>query len=165
VRAVLIGRLTQRGDDLIISAELVDVRDNRRLWGEQYNRKLSDIIVVQTDIAREISENLRLRLSSQDKTQLAKRYTDNSEAYQLYLLGQYHLRKLSKEGFEKALDYFEQAINKDPAYAPAYVGVAVIYGNLGLRGLMPPKDAQQKAEAATRKALQLADTLAEAHAS
>jgi len=165
VRAVLIGRLTQRGDDLIISAELVDVRDNRRLWGEQYNRKLSDIIVVQTDIAREISENLRLRLSSQDKTQLAKRYTENSEAYQLYLLGQYHLRKLSKEGFEKGLEYFEQAIIKDPAYAPAYVGVAVVYGNLGLRGLMPPKEAQQKAESATQKALQLDETLAEAHAS
>jgi TolB-like protein len=165
VRVVLMGRLTEQGDSLVISTELVDVRDNRRLWGEQYNRKLSDIIVVQTDIAREISENLRLRLSSQDKKQLAKRYTENSEAYQGYLLGQYHLRKLSKEGFEKALEYFEQAINKDPAYAPAYVGVAVTYGHLGLRGLMPPNEAQQKAEAATRKALQLDDTLAEAHTS
>src|SRR5206468_213609 len=86
-------------------------------------------------------------------------------AYQLYLLGRYHSRKLTKEGFEKALEYFEQAINKDPAYAPAYVGVAVIYSELGLRGLMPPKEAQQKAESAALKALQLDDNLADAHAS
>lgn len=165
VRAVLMSRFVLQGDNLTISTELVDVRDNRRLWGEQYNRKLSDIIVVQTEIAREISQNLLLRLSSQDKKQLAKRYTENSEAYQLYLLGQYHLRKLSKEGFEKALEYFEQAINKDPAYASAYVGVAAVYHHLGLRGLMPPKEAQPKAESAVRKALQLDDTLAEAHVS
>jgi len=165
VRAVLIGRLTKQGDILVISTELVDVRDNRRLWGEQYSRKLSDLLVVEAEIAQEISENLRLRLTGEERKQLAKRYTDNSEAYQLYLLGQYHLRKLSKEGFAKALEYFEQAINKDPAYAPPYVGVAGIYGHLGLRGLMPPKEAQQKAESATRKALQLDDTLAEAHAS
>ena len=165
VRAVLISRLDQQGDNLAISTELVDVRDNRRLWGEQYNRKLSDIIVVQSEIAREISENLRLRLSSQDKKQLAKRYTENGDAYQLYLLGQYHLRKASKEGFENALKYFEQAIIKDPAYAPAYTGVAEVYGHLGLRGLMAPKEAQQRAESATRKALELDDTLAEAHVS
>ena len=165
VGAVLISRFVQQGDDLTISTELVDVRDNRRLWREQFNRKLSDIIVVQTEISRGIAENLRLRLNSQDKSQLAKRYTENSEAYQLYLLGQYHLRKLTKEGFEKSLEYFEQAINKDAAYAPAYVGVASVYGHLGLRGLMRPKEAQQKAESATQKALQLDDTLAEAHVS
>ena len=165
VRAVLISRLDQQGDNLAISTELVDVRDNHRLWGEQYNRKLSDIIVVQSEIAREISENLRLRLSSQDKKQLAKRYTENSDAYQLYLLGQYHLRKASKEGFENALKYFEQAIIKDPAYAPAYTGVAEVYGHLGLRGLMAPKEAQERAESATRKALELDDSLAEAHVS
>src|SRR6266536_251439 len=165
VRAVLVSRLVQKGDNLAISTELVDVRDNRRLWGEQYNRKLSDIIVVQSEIAREISENLRLRLSSQDKKQLAKRYTENSEAYQLYLLGQYHLRKASKEGFENALKYFEQAIIKDPAYAPAYTGVAEVYGHLGLRGLMAPKEAQERAESAMRKALELDDSLAEAHVS
>src|SRR5207302_4739792 len=89
VRAVLMGRLTQQGDNISISTELVDVGDNRRLWGEQYKGKLTDIIVVQTEIAREISENLRLRLTREDKKQLAKRYTENTEAYQLYLLGRY----------------------------------------------------------------------------
>ncbi|MDQ2921704.1 MAG: protein kinase, partial [Acidobacteriota bacterium] len=165
VRAVLIGRLKQQGDGLVISTELVDVRDNRRLWGEQYERKLADIQGVQKEISRDISENLRLRLTGDDRRQLAKPYTANSEAYQLYLLGQYHLRKLSKEGLAKALEYFEQAIDKDPGYAPAYVGVAVTYHRFGVLGMMHPKEAQQKAESATLKALQLDDNLAEAHVS
>jgi TolB-like protein/Tfp pilus assembly protein PilF len=164
VRAVLMTRLVHQGDNLAISTELVSVRDNRRLWGEQYSLKVSDILAIQDEIAREISEKLGLRLG-QEKKGLAKRYTESSEAYQLSLLGQYHLRKLSKEGFAKGLEYFEQAINKDPAYAPAYVGVANIYHNLGIRGLMSPNEAQQKAEQATRRALLLDDTLAEAHVS
>ena len=164
VAAVLMSRLLHQGDDLAISTELVSVRDNRRLWGGRYRRKMSDILDVQDEIAREISARLGLRLD-QERKRLAKRYTESSEAYQLYLLGQYHVRKLSKEGFAKGLEYFQQAINKDPAYAPAYVGVANIYHALGSLGLMSPNEAQQKAESATRRALLLDDTFAEAHVS
>ncbi len=164
VRAVLISRFVQQQGNLTISTELVSVRDNRRLWGEQYSRTVSDILGVQDEIAQEISRKLGLRLDQETKP-LAKRYTESSAAYQLYLLGQYHLRKLSKEGFAKGLAYFEQAINKDSTYALAYVGVANIYLTLGYRGLMSPNEAQQKAESATRRALLLDETLAEAHVS
>ncbi len=128
-------------------------------------RAPADILQVPEEISRAISEKLRPRLSGEEKKQLAKRYTENSEAYDLYMMGRYHWRKLSKEGFEKSLGYYEQAIEKDPAYAPAYFGVASIYHEWGGRGMTPPKEAQQKAESATRKALQLDDTLAEAHVS
>ena len=112
VRAVLIGRLTQQGDGLAISTELVDVRDNRRLWGEQYSRKLSGILVVQEEIARKISEGLRLRLTGEEKKQLAKQYTENTEAYLLYNLGRQNFNKYTKEAFEKSIEYYEQAIEK-----------------------------------------------------
>jgi serine/threonine-protein kinase len=163
VRAVLMGRLTKQGDNLVISAELVDVRDNRRLWGGQYNRKLSDILVVQDEIAREISGNLRLRLSAQDKKQLAKQYTQNNEAYLLYSLGRYYFRQNTKEGFEKSIESFEQAIKIDPNYALAYTGLALTYQWMGTRGFSPSKEYEQKLEWASLKALQLDDTLAEAH--
>jgi RHS repeat-associated protein len=106
VRAVLQGRITQRGDTLSVSAELVDVADNSHLWGEQYNRKLADALAVQNDIAAQISDKLRLKLSSQQKTRLAKRQTDNPEAYQLYLKGRFYAGKLTPEAIEKGLDYF-----------------------------------------------------------
>src|SRR2546427_3160236 len=163
VRAVLMGRMTQRGDDLAITAELVDVRDNRRLWGGQYNRKLSDILVVPDEIAREISGNLRLRLSAQDKNQLAKHYTENNAAYLLYSLGNYYFRQNTKEGFEKSIEYFEQAIKIDPNYALAYAGLAFTYQYMGTRGFSPPKESDQKVEWAALKALQIDDTLAEGH--
>ena len=165
VRAVLIGRMTQRGDDVTISVELVDVTDNRRLWGEQYNRKLSDILVVQDEIARKITEGLRLRLTGEEKQQLAKQYTASAEAYQLYILGKYSSRQMTKEGFEKGVEYFEQAIKIDPNYALAYTELAVTYQFMMSRGFLPPKEYDQKVEWAALKALQLDDTLAEAHAS
>src|SRR5204863_1182250 len=164
VRAVLMGRLTQQGDRLLISTELVDVRDNRRLWGEQYNRKLADVIIVQTEIAQEISQNLRLRLSPQDQKQLAKRDTENAEAYRLYMLGVYsHRGNPGKEQMEASIGYFEQAIKIDPHYALAYVGLALVYRDFGFRGFWIPKDASQKAEWAALKAVELDETLAEAH--
>ena len=166
VQAVLIGRLTQHGDDLLISAELVDVRDNRQLWGDQYNRKLPDILVVQTEIAQAISQSLRLRLNSQDQKQLAKHYTENTEAYRLYNLGRYSLRggqEKEKERLEQSVKYFEQAIRIDPRYALAYVGLADAYHQFGFRGFWIPKDAWQKAEWEALKAVELDDTLAEAH--
>jgi serine/threonine protein kinase/TolB-like protein/Flp pilus assembly protein TadD len=164
VRAVLIGRMTQRGDSLAISAELVDVSDNRRLWGEQYSRKLSDILAVQDEIAREIAERLRLRLSNEDKKHLAKHYTEDTEAYRLYILGTYELRRgEGKEGFEQSIEYFEQAIRIDPNYALAYVGLQDTYHQLGFRGFWLPKEAGQKAEWSALKAVELDDTLPEAH--
>ena len=163
VRTLLMGRLVQRGDELSISVELVDVRDNRRLWGEQYNRKLSDITAVQTEIAQQISEKLRLRLTGEEKKRLTKRYTESGEAYQLYMMGRYYARKRTKEGWEKSIEYFNQAIQKDPAYAPAYAELAHTYNNLGFAGLWSPIEARQKEEWATLKAMELDDTLAEAH--
>jgi serine/threonine protein kinase/Tfp pilus assembly protein PilF len=163
VRAVLMGRLTQQGDGLAISAELVDVRDNRRLWGEQYSRKLSDILVVQEEIAREISEGLRLRLTGEEKKQLAKQHTENTEAYLHYSLGRYSSRQMTKEGFEKSIESFEQAVKIDPNYALAYVGLASTYQFMGSRGFSPSKEYEQKVEWAALKALQLDETLAEAH--
>ena len=164
VRAVVMGRLTQRGDDLTISVELVDLRDNRHLWGQQYNRKLADITAVQAEIAQEISERLRLPLSIDEKKRLSKRYTENSEAYQLFLMGRYHRRTRSEKGLQKSIELFEQAIKKDPNYAPAYAGLAQTYSLLGYTGMLPPKEARQKEEWATLKALEIDNDLAEAHA-
>jgi serine/threonine-protein kinase len=163
VRAVLMGRMTKRGDDVTISAELVDVSDNRRLWGEQYSRKLSDILVVQEEIAREISEGLRLRLTGEEKKLLAKQHTENTEAFLLYSLGNYSSRPMTKEGFEKGIEFFEQAIKVDPNYALAYARLASTYQFMGSRGFSPSKKYEQKVEWAALKALQLDDTLAEAH--
>src|SRR5205823_6170389 len=144
VRAILIGRMTQRGDDLTISTELVDVRDNRRLWGEQYNRKLSDMLIVQSEIAREISERLRPRLTGAEKTQVAKHHTENAEAYQLYLKGRYHLDKRRAPDAEKAIKYYEQAVALDPNYALAHVGLAEAYSSLSDLGAALPKDVMSK---------------------
>jgi serine/threonine-protein kinase len=163
VGAVLLGRMIQQGDDVTISAELVDVSDNRRLWGEQYNRKRSDILVVQEEIARQITEGLRLRLTGEEKKQLAKQYTQNNEAYLHYSLGNYYFRKNTKEGFEKSIEAFEQAIKIDPNYALAYAGIAGSYQFMGTRGFAHPKEYEQKVEWAALKALQLDETLAEAH--
>ena len=115
-RAVVAGRVLQRGDTLIIRAELVDVANESQIWGAQYNRKLSDIFSVQEEIAQEISEKLRLRLTSHERKRLTKRYTQNAEAYQLYLKGRYHWNRRTEEGLKKGIQYFEQAIAKDPGY-------------------------------------------------
>jgi eukaryotic-like serine/threonine-protein kinase len=162
VKAVLLGRLAQHGDNLSISAELVDVRDNHRLWGDQYNRKLSDIIVVQTEMTREISENLRLPLSSQDKKQLAKRYTENTEAYLLYQQGREYVRIRTREGTEKGIKSLEEAIKKDPAFALARVWLAIAYSDPS--SPLPYNEVRQKVESLLLKALELDSELAEAHA-
>ena len=162
VKAVLVSRLTLLGDDLSISTELVDARDNRRLWAERYNRKLSDIMVVQIEITREISENLRLRLSDQDKKHLAKRYTENTEAYQLYLLGREYWRRRTREGTDKAIKCLEDAIKKDPAFALARVWLAIAYESPS--SPLTYKEARPKEESLLLKALELDGELAEAHA-
>src|SRR5439155_20893516 len=119
---VVTGRIVERGDQLIVSAELIDARTNHNLWGDQYDRKLSDLLAVQQDITGAISAKLRERLSGEIVKQLAKGGTNNPEAYQLYLKGRYYWEKRTPETLQKAKDYFNQAIERDPNYALAYVG-------------------------------------------
>jgi eukaryotic-like serine/threonine-protein kinase len=165
VEALVMGRVIQRGNDLSVSAELVDAREDKQLWGEQYSRKLADIHSVQQEIATAVSGNLRVRLTSEEKTRLNKPSTTNSEAYQLYLKGRYHANQTTATELKKAIDYFEQAINKDPSYALAYAGLADAYSALGGGWqFLAPSDSFPKAKAAAMKALELDDTLAEAHA-
>jgi TolB-like protein/Tfp pilus assembly protein PilF len=167
VQAVLTGTVVQHGDGLSISAELIEVRNNRHLWGEQYNRKLVDILALQDEISTEISEKLRLKLTGEEKKRLAKRYTENTEAYQLYLKGRYYWNKKTPAGFDKGIEYLQQAIEADPNYAPAYAALAELYTNLANYNfaLMPPTEASVKAKAAARKAIEIDDHLAAAHAS
>ncbi len=165
VDAVLIGRVQQRGDALLVGAELVDVQNGWQLWGEQYNRRFADIFAVEEEIAREISEKLRVRLTGEDRSRLAKRYTASTEAYQDYLRGRYHWNRLSEEGLRKGIEYFERAIQRDPHYALAYTGLADSYGLLGFFGLAPAAAVMPKAKEAARRAIEIDDGLAEAHAS
>ena len=160
VGAVLTGRIVQRGDALSIRADLIDTRDNSEIWGENFERKTSEILSVQQDITARISE--RLRLSGEDKQQLARRETANPEAYQLYLKGRYFASKFTKDGADKGLDYFRQAIAADPNYALAYQGLAAYYSIID-DVFVPARDAEPKAKAAALKALELDDRLAESH--
>src|SRR2546423_2298610 len=165
VRAVLTGRLVERGDDLLIIAELVDVEDNKRLWGGQYNRKSADILNLQGEIAREISEKLRLKLTGEQRERLTKPQTESAEAYQLYLQGRYYWHKFTDEARIKSGEYFQRAIEKDPNYALAYAGLSDSYAVMAFFGQMPPKEAWQKSEEAAVKALAIDDALGEAHLS
>ncbi|HUS09974.1 MAG TPA: tetratricopeptide repeat protein [Pyrinomonadaceae bacterium] len=167
VSAVLLGRIIQRGDNLTISAELVDVRDNKLLWGEQYDRKMSDLLATQREIAREIVEKLKIKVSGEEKG-LDKHYTENNEAYQLYLKGRFYWNKRTEEGMRKSLEYYQQSIERDPNFALAYSGLADAYDLLGApdaSGAMPPHEAMPKAKAAALKALEIDDALAEPHVS
>jgi serine/threonine protein kinase/Tfp pilus assembly protein PilF len=165
VRAVFKGRVMRRGDDLDISVELIDARDNSHIWGGQYNRKSSDIFALQGEVAKEITTMLRMRLTGEDEKRMAKTYTANPEAYQDYLRGRYWWSKRTQEGLNKGIEYFQQAITKDPTYALAYSGLADSYPLLAVYGFVAPKEAFPRAKDAALKALQLDNTLAEAHAS
>jgi eukaryotic-like serine/threonine-protein kinase len=164
-RAVLTGRVMQRGDTLLISTELMDVAKLSQLWGAQYNRKMADILVLQEEIAREIAEKLRLQLTGEERKRLTKRATGNMEGYQIYLKGRFWLGKRTPEGLGKAIEYFQQAIAKDPTYALAYAGLAECYSWLPALAFVPPKEAYPRAKEAALKALEIDDTLAEAHTS
>ncbi len=164
VGAVMTGRMLQQGDNLIVSVELVNVADGTQLWGKQYNRQANDLAAVQQEIARDISERLRLRLSGEER-QLNKGGTSNTEAYQLYLRGRYYWNKRSADGIKKALEEFQQAIDRDPNYALAYVGLADCYLVLEQYAGTPASETLPKARAAVDRALQLEDSLAEAHTS
>jgi len=164
VRAVLTGRVMQREDNLSISAELVDVRDNSHLWGGQYNRRSSELLSVQEEIARQISDNLRLKLTGEDRTKLARHPTENIQAYRAYMKGRYFWNQRGA-ALLKATKSFEEALVEDPQYALAYTGLADSYSLLGFYGYLDPREASPKAMAAVKRALELEDSLGEAHAS
>ena len=165
IGAVLTGRVFQRGEILVIGAELVDVASGSQVWGQQFKRKLADIFEIQDEIATEICEKLRLKLTGDEQSRLTRRYTEDPAAYQLYLKGRYCWNQRTEEGMRKAIDYFSQAIEKDPSYARAYTGLGDGYTMLSIYDALPPKDSFPKAKAAQRRALEIADDLAEAHAS
>ena len=162
VRAVLTGLIAQRGDALSISVELMDAQDGSRLWGAQYERRLADLIVVQEEITERITAGLRLKLTEAQSKRLGKRYTENAEAYQLYLRGRHMFLQLTPEGSSKALDHFRHAIELDPGYALAYAGVGYVYA-VGAGTYEEPGAAMRKARQASLQALKLDEALPQAH--
>jgi TolB-like protein/Tfp pilus assembly protein PilF len=165
VQAVLTGRVTQRGDGLSINVELINAQDNSQIWGQKYNRKLADVFAVQEEMAREISEKLRLKLSGPERQQLAKHPTENLKAFQYYMQGRSYAQRRTREDINTAIRYCEKALQEDPNYALAYAGLGDSYSQLGVRSYIAPIEGRQKAEEAARKALMLDENLAEAHAS
>jgi len=163
VDALLTGRVVQHGDTIQVSAELTNVQDNTEIWGEQYERKSSDIISLQQQIAGDIAEKLRSKLSGTERQQVTKQGTQNPEAYQLYVKGRYYWNKRTNADIQTAISYFNQAIDKDPGYALAYAGMADAYAVLGNYG-SDPNDVTPKSNAAAEKALELDPTLARPHA-
>ena len=164
VQAVLNGRVMQRGDQLTLNLELIDTATENVIWSEQYDRKQSDIISLQSEIARDVSSKLKAKLSGADEKKLAKNYTANPEAYQLYLKGRFYWNKRTADGLNQAAVYYKQAIEKDPAYALAYSGLAETYVLFPNYSVTAPKDIMPQAKAAALKALELDDSIAEAHA-
>jgi serine/threonine-protein kinase len=166
VRAVLTGRLLQRGDTLVVGAELVDVEDGSQLWGGQFTRRLSGIFQLQEEISNEITDGLRLRLSGDEKKRLARPQTTEGDAYHEYLKGRYLLNKRTAGALSRAVAHFEAAIAKDPRYAAAHAGLGDAYALSAAVGLniVPPREAIARANAAAARALDLDETLGEAHA-
>lgn len=165
VRVVVTGRVIQRGENLVVSAELIDVAAGSQLWGERYHRKVSDVFTLEEELAHKISESLRMKLSGEEKSRLAKRFTENTEAYQLYLRGRHHWIKRTPDHIKMGVDFFQQAIQKDPAYALAYSGLADCYSILGLYSLLPTKETLARAKAAAVASVAFDDELAEGHTS
>ena len=163
VQAILNGRVLQRADQVLLSVELVDARTGNLLWGEQYNRRMTDLLSLQSEIARDVSSKLKLKLSGPEEQKIAKNYTQNPEAYQLYLRGRYHWNKRTVADLRKSIEYFQQAIDKDPSYGLAYAAVAEGYALFPAYGAGSPDEAYPKARAAALKALEMDETLAEAH--
>jgi TolB-like protein/Flp pilus assembly protein TadD len=164
VDAVMTGRLAQIGDNLTISVELVDVRNNKLLWGEQYDRKMTDLLVTQREIATAITQKLQLKLSG-GETGLTKKYTNNNEAYQFYLKGRFYWNKRDAENLKKAIEQFNAAADKDPDYALAFVGLADCYVLLPFYSSAPSNEVLPQAKAYAARALEIDDSLGEAHTS
>lgn len=164
-RALAAGRLSKVDGALTVTAELVNTADGVVLWGDQYRSKQTDILAIQEEIAREISSQLKLQFTVDERKQMAKQYTTDPQAYTQYLKGRFHWNKRTSEGLQRAIAYFENAIEKDPSYALAYSGLADCYNLLSLYSVMPPKKAMPGAKASARKALEIDSSLAEAHTS
>jgi len=164
VGSVVMGRLLQQGDNLTIGTELVNVSDGTELWGQQYNRKVADVFAVQEEIAKEISEKLRLKLSGAERQQLAKHPTENLKAFQYYMQGISSAQRRTREDLLTAISYYDKAIEEDRNYALAYAGLADAYANLGAYGYIAPIDGTRKTEKAAREAVALDENLAESHA-
>jgi adenylate cyclase len=166
VKCVLEGSVRKSGDKLRITVQLINAADGYHLWSERYDRGMQDIFDVQDEITIAVVESLKLKLFSGQKAAVLKHYTSNPDAYQLYLKGRYYLNKWTKDGLEKAIDYFDQTIEMESRFAPAYSGLADCYGSLSCEMLsISPKDAFPKAKLAALKALEIDETLAEAHTS
>ncbi|HKQ79948.1 MAG TPA: protein kinase [Blastocatellia bacterium] len=162
VSAVLTGRIAQRGESLTINAELINVRDGSRLWGERYERRLADILSVQEELTRHITAELRFKLTDAESRRLGKRHTENTEAYHLYQRGRYIFLQFSPDGIRRGLEYFNQAIALDPNYAPAHAGIGYAYA-LAASQYESPGEAMARARQASLRALQLDESLPEAH--
>jgi len=165
VATVLSGRITQHGDQITISTELTDVRNHKLLWGEQYDRKLSELLATQREIAREIAERLKVKFSVADPRLVNKHYTESNDAYQSYLKGRYYWNKRTRDGYNKAIEHFKAAIDSDPTFALAYTGLADCYNILSSYGLSSPGESFPLGKEAVTRALELDDNLAEAHTS
>jgi eukaryotic-like serine/threonine-protein kinase len=165
VRAVLAGRMVQRGEDLIVSVELVEVERQAQLWGGRYNRKMTDLVALQEELTTEISEKLRLQLSGEEKRRLRKRPTQNNEAYRLLLQARHHVGKMSPEGIRKGIALCQQAVDIDPTYAAAYSLLSSAYGSQALLGYAPTAEVYPRMRAAAQRAIELDETLAAAHVS
>jgi len=165
VHALLSGSVVQTGDDLSVSVELIDVRDDSHIWGERYGRKVSEVVALPQQISRDVSQRLRSRADNMDHAQLTRNYSPDSEAYRLYLQGRYNWNKRTVEGLKSGIDYFGQAITRDQDYALAYAGLADCYLLLNVYNVTSADDSYPKAEAASRKALSINESLAEAHTS
>jgi TolB-like protein/lipoprotein NlpI len=165
VETVMEGSVRKAGNRVRITAQLVNVADGYHLWSERYDREMQDIFAVQDEISLTIVDKLKVKLLKEEKAKLVKRYTDNPEAYSLYLKGRYFWYRRYEGGLQKGIECFQQAIDQDPLYALAYAGIADCYNQFGLWGFLDPKKAYPKAKVACAKALQIDDTLAEAYAS
>jgi TolB-like protein/Flp pilus assembly protein TadD len=166
VSAVLTGRVAQRGDELAIGIELVEVRNGWLIWGEQFSRKASDVLLIEAELSGKIYEKLRSELTGNGQpSAAARRQTQSKEAYQDYLKGRYHWNKMSPDGLQRSVDHFREALRKDPGFALAHAGVADSYCMLGFFDLLPPADVMPKAKESAMKAIEIDRDLAEAHAS
>jgi TolB-like protein len=165
VSAVMSGRMVQRGDSLTLSVELVDVRSNKLLWGEQYQRKMSELLATQREIAAEIANKLQLKLNGDETKGLTKHYTNSNEAYQLYLKGRYYWNKRDEENLKKAIEQFKGAADSDPNFALAFSGLADCYNVLPFYTNGSSTSVIQQAKAYAQRALEIDDSLAEAHTS
>ena len=166
VGAVLLGRVSQRGDQLMIGTELVEVQSGWLIWGEQFSHKLADVLLIEAELSAKISEKLRSELAGKaNASATARRRTQSTEAYQDYLKGRYHWNKMSAEGLQRSVDYFQHALQKDPGFALAHAGLADSYCMLGFFDLLPPAEAMPKAKESAMRALDIDGDLAEAYAS